>query len=131
MDKSSFQFNSYKIVKSELDLTSINANPYSIEFEPSGVLSTPDNIFTLTLTIKIIQEENGFNMSFTISAEYEYNTIDDNFDFLYINAPAILFPYIRAYITSITSLSGFSPIILPTLNLIALKEKIKENITRI
>ena len=33
------------------------------------------------------------------------------------NAPAILFPYIRAYISALTALSGIPTITLPTLNL--------------
>lgn len=34
------------------------------------------------------------------------------------NAPAIIFPYVRAYISTLTGLSGIPPIILPTLNLV-------------
>lgn len=33
------------------------------------------------------------------------------------SAPAILFPYVRAYVTTLTGLSGVNPVILPTLNL--------------
>jgi len=33
------------------------------------------------------------------------------------NAMAILFPYIRNIITNITSMSGFPPLIIPTLNI--------------
>ena len=37
--------------------------------------------------------------------------------FFKTSAPAILFPYIRAYISTLSSLSGVAPVILPTLNL--------------
>ena len=37
--------------------------------------------------------------------------------FIGLNAPAILFPYLRAYVSNITALSGMQPIIMPTLNL--------------
>lgn len=37
--------------------------------------------------------------------------------FFNVNAPAILFPYVRAYISTLTALSGINPIILPTINL--------------
>ena len=34
-----------------------------------------------------------------------------------VNASAMLFPYVRSYITSLTALSGIQPVILPVLNL--------------
>ncbi len=37
--------------------------------------------------------------------------------FLCHNAPAILFPYMRAYISCVTAQSGMSPVIIPTVNL--------------
>lgn len=36
--------------------------------------------------------------------------------FLTTNSPAILFPYLRSYITTLTTQSGVDPIILPTFN---------------
>lgn len=44
------------------------------------------------------------------------------------NAPAIVFPYIRAYISSLTALSGMPTLTLPTLNLTQLGETLKTNI---
>ena len=50
--------------------------------------------------------------------EFEKNITDDERKvFFNMSAPAILFPYIRAYISALTSLSGINPVILPTLNL--------------
>jgi len=41
-----------------------------------------------------------------------------------INAPAIAFPYLRAYISNLTLQSGYSPIILPSINFVkAAKDK--------
>jgi len=55
------------------------------------------------------------------------NEITEDFkvsDFPKINAPAIAFPYLRAYISNLTLQSGFQPIILPSINFVALaKEK--------
>jgi preprotein translocase subunit SecB len=42
-----------------------------------------------------------------------------NSPFLKINAPAILYPFIRAYISTITINAGLEPIILPTINFAA------------
>jgi preprotein translocase subunit SecB len=40
-----------------------------------------------------------------------------------VNAPAIAFPYLRAFISNITLQSGFKPVILPSINFIRLAEK--------
>lgn len=49
--------------------------------------------------------------------------------YFYINAPALLFPYIRAYISTLTNLSGYKPVNLPTLNLQRLGKELKERTT--
>lgn len=52
--------------------------------------------------------------------------IDENFrssDFVTVNAPAIAFPYVRSYISNLTLQSGFSPIILPSVNFVKLAQK--------
>ena len=48
--------------------------------------------------------------------------------FFTLNAPAIAFPYIRAYISNLTTQSGLFTVTLPTLNLSALGETLKQNI---
>lgn len=44
-------------------------------------------------------------------------------DFPKINAPAIAFPYLRAFVSNITLQSGFEPVMLPSINFVALAEK--------
>ena len=47
--------------------------------------------------------------------------IDDNFkksSFPKVNAPAIAFPYLRAYISNLTMQSGFTPLLLPSINFV-------------
>lgn len=46
-----------------------------------------------------------------------------------INAPAIMFPYIRAYISTLTALSGIDTVIVPTLMMAPLKEEILQSIS--
>ena len=41
-----------------------------------------------------------------------------------LNGPAIVFPYIRSFISSMSSLSGFETITLPTLNLSGYREQL-------
>jgi preprotein translocase subunit SecB len=48
-------------------------------------------------------------------------------DFIKVNAPAIAFPYLRAFISNVTLQCGLSPIILPSINFIALNENEAKN----
>ncbi|MGO3805987.1 MAG: protein-export chaperone SecB [Sphingobacterium sp.] len=48
-------------------------------------------------------------------------------DFFYTNCIAILFPYLRSYISTVTVQSNIKPIILPTLNLTPLAKKLRES----
>ena len=44
-------------------------------------------------------------------------------DFPKINAPAIAFPFLRAYISNITLQSGYKPVMLPSINFVSLAEE--------
>lgn len=42
--------------------------------------------------------------------------------FLKINAPAIAFPYLRSYISTLTMLSGFDTVVLPSVNFVKIAD---------
>lgn len=44
-----------------------------------------------------------------------------------INAPAIAFPYLRAYISNLTLQSGFEPVMLPSINFVELSKQNNQN----
>ncbi len=52
--------------------------------------------------------------------------IDDEFkksNFPKVNAPAIAYPYLRAFISQFLLLSGYNPQILPTFNFLKMQEQ--------
>lgn len=51
--------------------------------------------------------------------------------FPYINAPAIAFPFLRAYISNITMMSGYSVVMLPSVNFVKMYEEKNTEIVRI
>ena len=51
-------------------------------------------------------------------------------NFICINAPAIIFPYIRAYVSTLTSLSGIPTIIMPTINMESVGRQLREKIQK-
>ena len=53
-----------------------------------------------------------FETSEKVSADFE------NSPFARINAPAIAFPYVRAFISNFTLNSGYNPVLLPSFNFV-------------
>jgi len=82
------------------------------------------------LAVFISDSSEGFKVEIESVGFFKFENIEkDNLSsFLYHNAPAILFPYIRAYISSLTTLSGIKPVVLPTLNLSNLKDDLEQSI---
>ncbi|EXZ22215.1 pretranslocase subunit SecB family protein, partial [Bacteroides fragilis str. S13 L11] len=50
-------------------------------------------------------------------------------NFFYPNSIAILFPYVRAFVSTLTLQANIKPILLPTLNLSSLQDTLRENTT--
>lgn len=130
MENSGFQFKGFLIKKSLIVINSSEDLDLSITFNPTGLLDKKNSTFKLLLDIIISEKNNELNIEVSSEGTFSYNDLSDERlnSFLYLNAPAILFPYLRAYITSLTALSGVSPIILPTLNLSGLKNDLEKNV---
>jgi len=75
-----------------------------------------------SVTFKLVVTDELNKLSIEMSAIAFFATADSivedfkDSNFVRINAPAIVFPYLRAYISNLTVGAGFSPIVLPTLN---------------
>ena len=54
-------------------------------------------------------------------------SIEDIPEYFYPNSIAIIFPYIRAFVSTLSLQANVKPIVLPTINLIGLTNELKEN----
>lgn len=126
-----FQFKNYKILKSYFEIKNENhSNTINLNFDPKGVISKENSCFKLQLGVKIDDIDESFHIEVIIVADFYFDTdiSQENLNnYFFINAPALLFPYVRAYISTLTTLSGINPINLPTLNLTALGGQLQQN----
>lgn len=83
------------------------------------------NSSLVTLKLKIFDKEDFENVPFTIVIEmqgdFRWNSdMDEELVKLLLkqNAPAILLSYIRAYVTTLTTGSGYPPLVLPLMNFV-------------
>lgn len=130
--KSKFQFKGYTITRSLIECRKRDELPEElfIAFSPKGIIDRKKGAFQLSLGVTVADESKSFRIEIDATADYifEKKTALDELDtFFYVNAPALLFPHIRAYISTLTNLSGFPPITLPTLNTTALGAELRDH----
>ncbi|KWU51857.1 protein-export chaperone SecB [Pseudomonas palleroniana] len=80
-------------------------------------------VFALTLHL---DEEVVIKLGYKSRFETD-NEIDEEFkssNFPYVNAPAIAYPFLRAFVANITLSSGYAPVMLPSVNFVAMKDKV-------
>ncbi len=124
-----FRFLKYEILNASIEIDEPGKISPKLEVEFNNVKDlSKEELFILGIEI-LIKDETG-NLKIKVFAKGYFKFMNDcpenrKDDFMNINAPAILFPYIRAYISTLTALSGINPIILPTLNLSERKTKLK------
>lgn len=100
-----------------------------IDIDPKGsLLDTERHLLSLRMNVGVYSEKKEVDIKVSLVAHFEYkSTQEDELDaYIVYNAPAIIFPYVRAYISSLTGLSGISPIILPTLKMEKFGKKLLE-----
>ncbi|HAN13397.1 MAG TPA: protein export chaperone secb [Bacteroides sp.] len=117
-----FRFIGYKIVESSIkyDPDQSDFDNLSVNIKNTTGINEEDLKLKLELELEVKNESNDLNIVVKAIGIFEFDRdLPDKHKEIFFNssAPAILFPYIRAYITSLTALSGIQPIILPTINL--------------
>lgn len=132
-EKAAFSFVEFKVLKSQFNFIDSASPELSLNFDATGKHFLKTNIFKLFLSIHVQSTpgkkdfiEIDTEATFTIKAEL--SEMEGLMNYFVKNAPAIVFPYIRSYISTLTTQSGYKPILLPTLNLVGLAEQLKKNI---
>lgn len=136
MEKASFSFKNYRFEKALIDLKDLSMDS-SVDFQflPKGIYNEDTGVFCLYLNF-IANADNGNNKKEIINiecyAEFEFNaalSLEEIPSYFYPNSIAILFPYVRSFISTITLQANMPAVILPTMNLTNLQNKLKENTT--
>lgn len=134
MQQATFSFTKYQIEKFVFDAQYVTDNQISIKLEPKGKLDTNESVFILYFSFCAFDSQIGFEQSFIecfMSAEFSFaekiNDINDIPNYFYANSIAIVFPYLRSFVSSLTIQANQKPIVLPTMNLSSLSSQLKEN----
>lgn len=127
--ESQLNFVNFVVPNFHFEKTRVEAEENVFNLEPQALISRSKNQFHINIEIEIVNKDNDFILKMLSIGMFDFNTDDEKalFGFISINGPAIIFPYIRSFISNFTSLSGFDTITLPTLNLSGFKDDLIEN----
>lgn len=111
-------------LENSLDIDDID--DFSFDFEPFY----PENNFeefSILFKIRVKVKDTHFlfltyQSNFKVSEEKLNDTFKSS-HFPYVNAPAIAFPYLRAFVSTFLLNAGFEPIMLPSINFSAMHKE--------
>lgn len=104
----------------------IESPPQEDMFKLSFFNAYNESYFVVKFDISLESKE-GFSLSLSYVAYFEADSdLDDDFKkshFPKVNAPAIAYPFLRSFISTLVVNSGYGAVILPTINFQALSEE--------
>lgn len=127
--KSAFKFDGYLVKHSDITITNepSESEALKVEIVPKGIKQR--NNFTLILKVSVCNDDKSIEINMEVHAFFSFKDETSGIGgYFTTNAPALVFPYIRGYISLLTSISGSGTITLPTLNLTSVGNELKENI---
>lgn len=132
-NKAVFSLEKYYFSKVNIDLNHKNSNDLEILFEPSGKYISEQTKYELKFIFQAINNNSKdpfINIECIANFKFEnVNTLDDIPSYFYRNSIAIVFPYLRAFISTVTLQANIPPVVLPTMNLSSLEKPLREHTT--
>ncbi|MFD1293846.1 protein-export chaperone SecB [Lutibacter holmesii] len=134
VQKAAFSFEQFKVPQFSYNENNNNGNNLKIGLEPRGTYNSKTGEFILSLNFISHNEDNLGNFIFQLNSiavfkfesNIEYTEIPNYF---YKNAIAIMFPYLRAFISTLTLQANTKLLKLGLMNLTGLEIPLKENIS--
>ena len=131
MEKAAFKLDTYHFTKAALDFNIPEEASLNINIIPTGTLSLSDGKYTLYFQVIVECEENSVEMiNVVCEAVFSFDTpikLEDVPSFFYPNSIAIVFPYVRAFVSTMTLQANVPPVVLPTINLTGYTEELRNN----
>ena len=134
VQKAAFSFESFKVSQFSYNENNDNEKNLKIGLEPKGIYNSKTGEFTLSLEFISHNEDNTDNPIFQLKsvAVFKFKSNIDYSDipkFFYMNSIAIMFPYLRAFISTLTLQANTKLLKLGLMNLSGLEEPLKNNVT--
>lgn len=130
ISKATFNIDTFKIVSFSINEPKNINDKFSIKFTPSGKINENTGSFELTFLFEAKEDgQDNAVISAKLVAWFSFNkplSKTEIPNYFYKNSIAIVFPYLRSFISTLTIQANFKMIILPLLNLSNLEIPFKE-----
>lgn len=131
MNKAAFSLINYRFEKVKIDFSKKDSNSLDISFSTSGKFISKESVFELKFVFAAHSGDvsNSF-VEIECIALFRFENdlqFEDIPTYFYRNSIAIIFPYVRAFVSTVTLQANIPPIVLPTMNLSSLEVPLREN----
>lgn len=119
-ERASLQFLGYRVDKMMFFLKpDFHSEPGRIELSPSfsRVIQPIDDHYEVTIGVELKQENLPFDADVSITGTFKCEGTSDAEKMIKMNAVAIMYPYVRATLSMLTTLASVAPVVVPTINL--------------
>ena len=107
------------IVESSFSRTEKEIQDAALEMEiEKDIQKQSEDQYEITLAVRLKEKNNQINIY--VKSKAHFTTQQENTNLIEKNTIAIMFPYVRSHISSITSQPGMMPIVLPPMNIAAM-----------
>lgn len=129
MEKAEFSFKGYRFSKVSFDFDIVNNESFDVKINPSGKYDSSESVFILRFLFEAFASTEKKLVS-SVECESIFKFVEpidfaDIPPYFFANSIAIVFPYIRAFISTISvQAGGIKPIVIPTFNLTSLRNRL-------
>lgn len=128
--KSGFRLDQFFVTNFAINRKPVDQGEVEFNISPYGVVEPVSKTFTVQLTVDVKDHSGSFDIHLIAVGIFEFKDMEDPeniSNYFYVNAPAIMFPYVRSYISTVTALSGLNAVNLPVMRLTKLEKALREN----
>lgn len=124
-----FTLKSYRFLQVSMDFETQEGATLSVSFDPNGEYCKANGEYKLRLITRVSSEEKEF-ISTTLQVVFGFTEpieLSEIPDYFYPNCMAIVFPYVRSFLSTLSLQANVPPIILPIINFSDLQGVLKRN----
>lgn len=132
MEQAKFSFKTFRILDAELHFAKVTGN-LNLQFYPEGLFDADTHQYHLHLSFRAINDNAEEDVIVQLESialfqmEDTVTKVEEIPNYFYANSIAIVFPYLRAFVSTLTLQSNAKPMVLPTMNLSSLEEELRRN----
>jgi len=126
--KASFSFKTFKVPSFSYNSSQKKESELKLDFNPKGLYNKRSGVYQLTVEFTGIEEGGNSIIKVVSQAVFEFSKeldAKDIPDYFYSNSIAIVFPYIRAFISNLTLQANTGVIMLGLLNFTRMGDLLK------